>query len=551
MCRECGLWLSDWKKQALPLKQISEHIQAVPLGEHQHYSPDCPFVKAHTATQAIVSATSQATQRFAPGGISQWCNTEAFEAGLKASKQQADQSLQDMWEQYKQRYMTPAKTPIEISTQKPSKTTPQSAAQATSQPLTQQASQSITETPAKTATLEISRELSKSASSANQPPSQVSPLARDKQEPPGKQCAQPQKHVASQPLTQQVSLQAASQSTPQEASLQATSHASLQADLLPAKQAGPLDYHICKLCNAAFSSIARLICHTQNSTCNKPRCKLCEQTFASKNQLHQHLRTECKYSRNNRIQSSKCDLSSESPQRLAAPRSAASTLIPAKTPHSAETSSSKPTVIARSAPATPPATPPPTYRAISPPPPAYKATKAYLTIEDLYMRYAPLKALRSARQSAHQSACSKATRVSSYLTINDLFRRFSKRTSAKSGPAADKPASKSSATAISKQCKQSDTELNRIQLARQDKYMSDLETSAIDSVRSRKSNAKTSDICFLPQVQKLQQRPGSITKCAPLGNQSYSFPRGYLLSPRSRCLPPTSPPNATSFAGRL
>ena len=158
-------------------------------------------------------------------------------------------------------------------------------------------------------------------------------------------------------------------------------------------------------------------------------------------------------------------------------------------------------MIARSAPATPPATPPPTYRAVSPPPPAYKAAKkAYLTIEDLYMRYAPLKALRSARQSAHQSAYSKATRVSGYLTIHDLFRRFSKRTSAKSGPAADKPASKSSATAISKQCKQSDTELNQIQLARQDKHVSDLETSAIDSVRSRKSNAKTSDIYFLPQV---------------------------------------------------
>ena len=315
-----------------------------------------------------------------------------------------------------------------------------------------------------------------------------------------------------------MSLQAASQSTPQEASLKATSHASLQADLLPAKQAGPLDCHICKLCNAAFSSIARLICHTQNSTCNKPRCKLCEQTFASKNQLHQHLRTECKYSRNNRIQSSKCDLSSESPQRLAAPRSAALTLIPAETPYSAETSSSrptvtatsifpavpsKPTVIARSAPATPLATPPPTYRAVSPPPPAYKAAKkAYLTIEDLYMRYAPLRALRSVRKSAHQSVCSNATATSSYLTIHDLFRRFGKRTSAKS---------------ISKQ--QSDTELNQIQLARQDKYVLDLETSAIDSFRSRKSNAKTSDICFLPQVQKLhQQRYRATPTRIPLAN---------------------------------
>ena len=156
-------------------------------------------------------------------------------------------------------------------------------------------------------------------------------------------------------------------------------------------------------------------------------------------------------------------------------------------------------------PATPPATPPPTYRAISPPPPAYKAAKkAYLTIEDLYMRYAPLRALRSVRQSAHQSACSKATAAPSYLTIHDLFRRFGKRTSAKS---------------MSKQFKQSDTELNQIQLAHQDRYVLDLEKSAIDSVRSRKSNAKTSDICFLPQVQKLhQQRYGAIPTRIPLAN---------------------------------
>ena len=165
--------------------------------------------------------------------------------------------------------------------------------------------------------------------------------------------------------------------------------------------------------------------HTQDSTCNRPRCKLYEQTFASENQLHQHLRTECKYSRNNRIQSSKRDLSSESPQRPAAPRSAAaSTPVSAPIPlqdlhtlpasktsaaliattsshllieisHPTETSS--PRSVIPIVPVTLPATPPPTYRVVSPPPPAYKATKAYLTIEDLYMRYAPLRALRSAR----------------------------------------------------------------------------------------------------------------------------------------------------------
>ena len=360
------------------------------------------------------------------------------------SKQQADQSPQDMWEQYKQKYMTPAKTTIEISAQKPSKTTPQSAAQATSQLASEATPRPANKSVSKSA-IQLSDQLASQA---------------ECEQTPGKQCAQQQKHIASQPPTQSTTQQASPLATSQLAK-QSLPHASLHADLLPAEQAGPLDYHICKLCNAAFSSIARLICHTQNITCNKPRCKLCEQTFASKNQLHQHLRTECKYSKNNRQSSNS-----------AARKTALSPYLPARTSHSVETSSSRPTVSAMpTAPATPPATPPPTYRAVSAPPPAYKAAKkAYLTIEDLYMRYAPLKALRSARQSAHQSACSKATATSSYLTIHDLFRRFSKRTSAKS-------------------------------MSKQYRYVLDLETSAIDSVRSRKSNTKTSNICFLPQVQ--------------------------------------------------
>ena len=45
------------------------------------------------------------------------------------SKPQADLSLQEIWEEYKQKYMTPAKTPIEISAQRPSKTTSQPASE--------------------------------------------------------------------------------------------------------------------------------------------------------------------------------------------------------------------------------------------------------------------------------------------------------------------------------------------------------------------------------------------------------------------------------------
>ena len=51
-CKDCGLLLSDWTKEADP------------EDEHQRYSPDCPFVKAYPA-QPIVS-TPQAIQRFLP-----------------------------------------------------------------------------------------------------------------------------------------------------------------------------------------------------------------------------------------------------------------------------------------------------------------------------------------------------------------------------------------------------------------------------------------------------------------------------------------------------
>ena len=67
----------------------------------------------------------------------------------------------------------------------------------------------------------------------------------------------------------------------------------------------------------------------------------------------------------------------------------------------------------------PPATPPPTYRAVSPPPPIYQATpKAYLTVQNLYMRYAPLKSIHPAKLAP------KSTRIASYLTVQDLCKRF-------------------------------------------------------------------------------------------------------------------------------
>ena len=80
-----------------------------------------------------------------------------------------------------------------------------------------------------------------------------------------------------------------SQALPQEA-LQESSQAPPQAISHAACRAP--DYHHCKLCNASFSSIARLMRHTQENIYNKPSCRHCDTVFSSKNQLHRHLREE-------------------------------------------------------------------------------------------------------------------------------------------------------------------------------------------------------------------------------------------------------------------
>ena len=63
------------------------------------------------------------------------------------------------------------------------------------------------------------------------------------------------------------------------------------------------------------------------------------------------------------------------------------------------------------------ATPPPIYRAILPPPLAYKA---YLIVQNLYMRYAPLKSIYPAKLAL------KLIRIASYLIVQDLYKRFHK-----------------------------------------------------------------------------------------------------------------------------
>ena len=83
---------------------------------------------------------------------------------------------------------------------------------------------------------------------------------------------------------------------------------------LQAIRAQPIEYHHCKLCNASFSSVARLIRHTQENVCNKPCCRYCEMVFPSKNRLHQHLREECQKRVRSSSKSSSRPSSKSSPQ---------------------------------------------------------------------------------------------------------------------------------------------------------------------------------------------------------------------------------------------
>ena len=49
-------------------------------------------------------------------------------------------------------------------------------------------------------------------------------------------------------------------------------------------------YHVYSKCNAQFSSISRLLTHTQKVNCFKLACKHCEKDFNSNNKFHEHVR---------------------------------------------------------------------------------------------------------------------------------------------------------------------------------------------------------------------------------------------------------------------
>ncbi len=97
---------------------------------------------------------------------------------------------------------------------------------------------------------------------------------------------------------------------------------------------------------------------------------------------------------------------------IAPPKSGLSALLPAETP-AVEAEFSTPTC---------PATPPPEYRSTTPPPVYQSSTpKNYLTVADLYMRYAPLK---SAKSSWIRPVVTRSRTVLPILTVKDLYEKF-------------------------------------------------------------------------------------------------------------------------------
>ena len=198
----------------------------------------------------------------------------------------------------------------------------------------------------------------------------------------------------------------ASQRAQQPASQPASSQTAPQAPQPMGSPHQPPEYHHCKLCNASFSSLTRLMQHAQENICNKPRCRHCEMVFSSKNRLHQHLREKCPKQVHTRRSSSK---SSPPPSPPTSPlpeeNRAVLACSPICSPPCSSAYSSTPRIPPPAAlpeenrvspPASPAPSPPPRYQAISPPPPAY------LTIADLSARYA----------------------APPYLKVDDLFRMF-------------------------------------------------------------------------------------------------------------------------------
>ena len=169
----------------------------------------------------------------------------------------------------------------------------------------------------------------------------------------------------------------------------------------------PFEYHKCTVYSTSFSSINQLLNHNQMVTCGKSSCNHCEEIFDSKNKLHDHVRNH------------ECATTSSSAIKITRPITTSTSATKSISSHKSNLSALTPienialkTTITLSSPL-------PTYRSVSPPSPTYEPyKKPYLTIADLYMRYAPLSKLQ---------ARNKATRIMIILptmSMQDLYKKF-------------------------------------------------------------------------------------------------------------------------------
>ena len=188
-------------------------------------------------------------------------------------------------------------------------------------------------------------------------------------------------------------------------------------------------YHKYTACSASFSSLSRLLSHSQLASCNRASCNHCDATFDSKNKLHEHIRNKDYLTIPSAIKSKTAKQFALTPLRgWENNNNSNGDHCCLKggvdiTPLSSESTTATPTCSANSVSASEtPTTPPPTYRAISPAPPTYQSIKPrdYLTINDLFMRYAPLKRIKSGQPSRLTS------KVLPTITIQDLYHRFEK-----------------------------------------------------------------------------------------------------------------------------
>ena len=166
-------------------------------------------------------------------------------------------------------------------------------------------------------------------------------------------------------------------------------------------QQGP-HYHKYTTCSALFSSLSRLLAHSQLASCSKASCNHCDAIFDSKNKLHKHIRNKncLKIPSANKSKTAKhsnknhCYLKRGIDKELTPLTPLSSESTTAALIYNVNPISALETLVISLA--TPSATPPSTYRAISPSPPVYQSIKPrdYLTINDLFIRYASLKRIK-------------------------------------------------------------------------------------------------------------------------------------------------------------